>query len=107
MIGTPTIWHPPHRFVHVGYNPRAILPIGVQPAIEECFGRNSSDWFRYSAQNYLLWSNVSCKEIVDSIINIPGLVGLYVFACDVTPQSYGYMPKEFWDWVKKYGTTTA
>jgi hypothetical protein len=93
-----------YRFVHVGINPKGagIETLVPNAAIEAYLTANVPDWFRYAAQNYVLWTNLPVADVARQITNIGGLSQMYVFAVEfhATNQN-GMMPQNFWNWLYK------
>jgi len=89
------------RFVHVGVNPRDTL-VGWNQVIENYLNNIAGDWYRYAAQNYVVWTDVDLGILSKGITGQPGLGSLYVLATEFTigpAGCNGMMPKQFWDWL--------
>jgi hypothetical protein len=105
MSQLPSLPVPDSRLVHIGYNPRSILPLGLHPAIENYLNLCAIDWYRYAAQNYVLLTNLSCKDVTAGLLKIPGFRDIYFLVTEMEGDVWGCMPKEFWDWIEKYRQT--
>ena len=96
------------RFVHVGLNFRRILPAPAVKTIHNCvqayLDTLGGDWYRYAAQNYVVWTEKDPASLSREITQQPGLTNIYVLATEFNPSPYtanGMMPKVFWDWLHK------
>lgn len=100
---------PYRRFVHLGFNPLGSSPPSVpynvqlmQVAIENYLRQSASDWYRYGAQNYVVWTHEHVTELTTNLRQQPGLARIYIFATDFSPATAnGWMPHAFWDWLYK------
>jgi hypothetical protein len=92
----------PRRFVHLGVNPRVGFVLPIRAKIETYLSGAVEDWYRFGAQNYVLWTNRGLVEIAQGLTSQPGLGDYYVFLTEFSAaDSNGMMPKEFWDWLYK------
>jgi hypothetical protein len=96
----------PYRMVHVGFNPRASvaeLLTKAHTTIETYLTSLQGNWFRYGAQNYVVWTNKDLTELSKDIVALSGLNDFYVFVIEFDRGNYsGLMPIQFWDWINKY-----
>ncbi len=90
------------KLLHLGVNTRAASHRAVHPVLEAYLNTLSGDWYRFGAQNYIVWTDKGPLEISREIIALPKFADFYIFA---TPFSFascnGMMPKEFWEWITK------
>ncbi|MFZ0640646.1 MAG: hypothetical protein WAM59_13210 [Candidatus Acidiferrales bacterium] len=90
------------RFVHLGINPRGILPIGTHATVEKYLDTAASDWYRYAAQNYVLWTNADVLALARGVTSLPGMSNFYVFVTEFShAAANGMMAREFWDWFNR------
>jgi hypothetical protein len=93
------------RYVDLGINPlgsRSDLAPRVNETIEAYLTARQFDWYRYSAQGYIAWTNDDLAELSRSIANLPGIQGIYVLAVEFTkPECNGMMPPKFWTWLNQ------
>ena len=100
------------RYVHLGINPVgavAHLPNAQWPAnflrhLEFYLAMFVGDWYRYGAQNYMLWTSADLAEMTKGIMRLPGFQNVYVLATEVADPYVavnGWMPPQFWSWLHK------
>jgi hypothetical protein len=86
--------------VHLGINPQGALPAPVpnlNVVIEEYLNSAVVDWFRYSAQTYVLWTNVDLVELCEGIKSQLDQPGIYILTAEFTHGGCnGWMPVQFW-----------
>ncbi len=100
---TPYYQVPPH-FVHLGFNPGRVLSLNVNKQIENYLDSVADDWYRYAAQNYVVWTNKDVTSLSKELTQQAGLESLYVLATEFSrapAHCNGMMPKKFWDWLNK------
>ena len=88
------------RFYHVGYTPAAgVDPVAVQQAIESVV----LDWYRYTANCYLVWATADATMIGGSMLTVPGMsaAGFFVLRVDLSGEGFGFLPAWGWDWIRK------
>jgi hypothetical protein len=93
----------PHSFYHVGIKPSCPLFVfGLQNQLETYLNTLNGDWFRYAPQNYLIWTNFTSLGLAAGIRNTKGLENLIMLITSFqTDWANGYMPQEFWNWLRK------
>jgi hypothetical protein len=100
------------RLVHLGINPLgsvASVPGSVNPpnftqALETYIGRFAPDWFRYGAQNYVLWTDADLTHLATGIQALPGFQHVYLLLTEFNPRlpaCDGMMSAAFWQWLYK------
>jgi hypothetical protein len=100
------------RFVHLGINPIGGAasnpgvvgwPQNYVLILENFLNSNvNGDWFRYAAQNYILWTDLDLNQLAAAIAAQPGFHVVYVFLSEFTSAQFGgWMPKLFWDWLQQ------
>jgi hypothetical protein len=100
---------PYRRFVHLGFNPVGSSPPSffsdnqrMREAIESYLHQNAGDWYRYAAQNYVVWTHEGLSEFASNLRQQPGLQNIYLFVTEFSPVgANGWMPQAFWDWLFK------
>ncbi len=97
-----TLYYQPSRFVHLGLNPRTLLPRDTHNKIENYLNAVAIDWYRYAAQNYVLWTNKDLASLTRELTQLPDLQNFYFLATEFSrPQANGMMPQVFWEWLSK------
>jgi hypothetical protein len=92
------------RFVHMGLNPRNLgsFDVSVNKKIESYLDIVADDWYRYGAQNYVLWTNKELASLSWELTQQPGLEKLYVLTTEFSrAQINGMMTPQFWEWFTK------
>jgi hypothetical protein len=93
------------RFVHLGINPQGVLAVpvpNINATIEEYLNNVVLDWFRYSSQTYVLWTNLDLLEINEGIKSQLGVQGVYLLTVEFSHGGcQGWMPAQFWQWFNK------
>lgn len=98
------------RFVHLGVNPVGAVaaragtgwPPGFNLALQAYLTQLGCDWYRYAAQNYVIWTDLNLDEVAQGIAALPGFQFVYVLLTEFTPaQCSGWMPQPFWSWLAR------
>jgi len=102
MSFNPYVFAPPApSYFHVGIKPPLFMLMPNQ-TFESYLNTLNGDWFRYAAQNYVVWTHLSGKALADGAIKTKGLENLIILVSPFSPETlYGYMPQEFWNWFAK------
>src|SRR5215472_9699379 len=87
MYGIPPSFAP-YRFVHLGVNPGGNDPgklfglgvLAMQQRLEPYLTSLNGDWYRYAAQNYVVWTNRDLATLTREINNLPGFTDAFVLA---------------------------
>jgi len=103
-----------YRYVHLDINPVgaiagalwATLPPGHPELLEKYLSTvSNNDWYRYGAQNYVVWTAMELSELATQIAHLPGYANVYVLLTEVANPgpmgSNGWMPVQFWNWLNK------
>jgi hypothetical protein len=93
----------PYSYYHMGIKPQIPLFFrGIQKALEDYLSTLKGDWFRYAAQNYVIWTSLSPVELANGVRAQKGLENLVMLITPFQPSWVGgYMPQEFWNWLQK------
>jgi hypothetical protein len=94
----------PYSFFHIGLKPPpgTIFLVGIQKSLEAYLTSLNGDWFRYAAQNYVVWTNLDASELAQGIRGTNGLENLAMLITPFSPErANGFMPQEFWTWLNK------
>lgn len=100
------------RFLHFGFNPhrRSVVPekrmsmSDFQKGIEAYFDKTCEDWYRYGAQNYVVYTDVAAKDLANGLKAVQGFEQIACFATSFDPSdedANGLMIQDFWDWLWK------
>jgi hypothetical protein len=99
------------RFVHLGINPvgaiagqpNAQWPPNLNAVLENYLNAAAGwDWFRYGAQNYVLWTDANLNDLARGIAALPGFQIVYVLVTEFTlSQCSGWEPQPFWQWLQQ------
>jgi hypothetical protein len=64
-----------------------------------------ADWYRYGAQNYVLWTDLPLADLAPDIVALPGYSNVYIFVSELpmttSDACNGLMPHRFWEWLQK------
>ena len=105
------------RYVHVGINPVGAIaaqagasnPPGYPGSLQTYFASFGADWYRYGAQNFVLWTAMDLTALASGIAQLPGYGNVYVLMTEMAvPANFqltnGWMPQAFWEWLHKSRT---
>jgi hypothetical protein len=103
------------RYVHLGINPVGALaspqnpwpnwPTNFNLTVESYLRSLGGDWYRYAAQNYVVWTNWDITQLAQGLAGLPGFQNVYVLVTEMDLQFYktnGWMPQKFWDWIYQF-----
>lgn len=95
-----------HRFVHMGVNPGTVFVLAMRTPLEKFLegSQEVQDWYRYGAQNYVLWTDADFVELANEITAQKGLGSVLVLLTEFSPgpqKCNGMMNPEFWKWLQK------
>jgi hypothetical protein len=102
-----------YRYVHLGINPMGAIagqpsaapPAGYPEVLQQYLNSVADDWYRYGSQNYVLWTNLDLSDLATQIVRLPGYASVYVLAIEIADPapagSNGWMPQQFWNWLRK------
>lgn len=88
------------RLLHLGIHAKITLN---HEAIQQHLDRLAVDWFRYSPNTWLLWTDRSAQEWKDHLRNNPYFFNHTFLLLGIDPsERQGWMPEEVWRWLNKY-----
>jgi hypothetical protein len=97
------------RYVHLGINPRGAMPtLGLRPLnwnkTLEALIVQHGDWYRYSSQNYVLFTESNLAQLAGQIRALPGFQAAYVLLAELPgfdpERCNGWMDPKFWAWLQ-------
>jgi len=56
-----------------------------------------SDWLRYCTNCYIVWTDKSTEELLETNLGIPGMEDTYIVVCEFA-EPFGVLPSWCWEW---------
>ncbi len=95
------------RLVHLGINPIGSGTVWNQPkdvnaTLERLLSKHG-DWYRYAAQNYVLFTDANLTSLATEIRTLPGFQHSYCLLVEIgnwDPNHLnGWIDPKFWQWI--------
>lgn len=89
------------HIVSVRWNSEVITPEAI--SFKESHFHSFTDWFRYSAMTYMVWSNLNSMQVSEVFrLAFPDPRDSVMVTRVVDGDYWGWAPPETWHWMSKY-----
>jgi hypothetical protein len=95
-----------NRYVHLTVFPKGIstFPTEVYEAVKKSIDNMSTDWLKYSAYCWIMYTDKTPEEIYQKLLaDVPALKphSILTFYFDISSPRSGQQIEMVWDWLKK------